>query len=352
MLHQTPTDNLRIIDTQNVTSPGEVINNHPISSAAENTVIQTRKDVHDVLHGNDDRLIIICGPCSIHDTAAAREYADKLLKLREQHSNEMIIIMRVYFEKPRTTIGWKGLINDPDLNGSYSINKGLKTARALLLELNDMGMPCATEYLDLISPQYFSDLIAWGAIGARTTESQSHRELASGLSCPVGFKNGTKGSVQLAVDAIGASSKSHHFLSVTKKGKSAIFGTSGNNDCHLILRGGTEPNYDANNVELTCQLLDKANLRPQVMIDLSHANSNKQYARQINVGQNVAHQISTGDKRIIGVMIESHLVEGSQNINSKQPLVYGQSITDACINMSQTEQIIDELASAVKQRRQ
>lgn len=351
MLYQTPTDNLRIIDTVEVKAPATLIQEHPITQAAEATVLEARKSSHDILHNNDDRLIVICGPCSIHDLKAAKEYAEKLVPLRVRYQAQLHIIMRVYFEKPRTTIGWKGLINDPDLNGSYEINKGLQTARALLLDLNNMGMPCGTEYLDLISPQYYADLVSWGAIGARTTESQSHRELASGLSCPVGFKNGTNGNIQIAADAIGAASKPHHFLSVTQEGHSAIFGTSGNNDCHIILRGGNLPNYDASSVDDACQLLENKGLRPMVMIDMSHANSLKKHENQISVNTDITRQISQGEQRIIGVMIESNLVEGNQSIDSGQPLVYGQSITDACINFEQTSQIITKLAKAVDARR-
>ena len=323
----------------------------PITPSALQTVLKARKDVQNILRGQDDRLIVICGPCSIHDLNSAKEYAERLSTLRTQYAEQLHIIMRVYFEKPRTTIGWKGLINDPDLNGSFEINRGLKTARSLLLELNNSGMPCGTEYLDLISPQYYSDLIAWGAIGARTTESQSHRELASGLSCPVGFKNGTNGNLQIAADAIRASAKPHRFLSVTKAGHSAIFGTSGNHDCHMILRGGIEPNYDAENVQAACELLEASDLSPMVMIDMSHANSRKQHQNQIPVGENIAQQISQGEKRILGVMIESHLIEGNQDLDSGQALTYGQSITDACINFSQTEKIIEDLAAAVDHRR-
>lgn len=350
MLYRTSTDNLRIVDTVEVKAPATLIREYPITQAAENTVLDARKASHDILHGNDDRLIVICGPCSIHDVKAAKEYADRLMTLRTQYNEQLHIIMRVYFEKPRTTIGWKGLINDPDLNGSYEINKGLEVARSLLLDLNNLGMPCGTEYLDLISPQYYSDLISWGAIGARTTESQSHRELASGLSCPVGFKNGTNGNIQIAADAISASSQPHHFLSVTQEGHSAIFGTSGNDDCHIILRGGNEPNFDAKNVDQACMLLASKRLQPIVMIDMSHANSRKQHANQILVGEDIADQISAGEQRIIGVMIESHLVEGNQNIHADQPLVYGQSITDACINFDQTEKLIKTLAAAVTNR--
>lgn len=323
----------------------------PITPAALKTVLKSRIEVQCILRGRDDRLIVICGPCSIHDLNSAKEYAERLSALQAQYADQLHIIMRVYFEKPRTTIGWKGLINDPDLNGSFEINRGLQTARSLLLDLNKMGMPCATEYLDLISPQYYSDLIAWGAIGARTTESQSHRELASGLSCPIGFKNGTNGNLQIAADAIRASAKPHRFLSVTKAGHSAIFGTTGNHDCHLILRGGIEPNYDAHNVQVACDLLEASDLRPMVMIDMSHANSRKQHQNQTPVGEDIANQIKQGEKRIIGVMIESHLVEGNQNMESGQALTYGQSITDACVNFSQTEKIIANLAAAIDHRR-
>ena len=349
---QTGTDDLRIIETQEAKAPRDLMQELPISPTAEKTVLDSRRAVQSILRGEDDRLIVICGPCSIHDLASAKEYAQRLSVLRKQHADQLHIIMRVYFEKPRTTIGWKGLINDPDLNGSFEINRGLHTARTLLLDLNNMGMPCGTEYLDLISPQYYSDLIAWGAIGARTTESQSHRELTSGLSCPVGFKNGTNGNIQIAVDAIRAAAKPHRFLSVTKAGHSAIFGTSGNHDCHMILRGGIEPNYDAHNVQTACELLQKSALRPTVMIDMSHANSRKQHLNQIAVGEDIAWQIREGERRIIGVMIESHLVEGSQSLDSGQTLTYGQSITDACVNFDQTEQIINGLASAIKERRQ
>ena len=350
-VQRTSTDNLRIVYNEDVIAPQDLARVLPISPLAEKTVIDARADLHAILHGQDDRVVVISGPCSIHDPRAAVEYSQRLMELRRKYRDQLHIIMRVYFEKPRTTIGWKGLINDPDLNGSFQINKGLHTARSLLLELNNSGMPCGTEYLDLISPQYYADLISWGAVGARTTESQSHRELASGLSCPVGFKNGTNGNLQIAVDAIRASSKPHHFLSVTKAGHSAIFGTSGNDDCHVILRGGTQPNYDAASVEEASQLLEHAGLRPMVMIDLSHANSNKIHTNQVPVGEEVAGQIAEGDQRIFGVMIESHLVEGRQDFDPETPLVYGQSITDACINFAQTEKIVAGLAEAVEKRR-
>jgi len=349
--NQNSSDDLRISDMLEVKAPQALMSEISITTAAKKTVLAARKHTQRILSAEDDRLIVVCGPCSIHDPVSAREYAQRLLELRKQHAGQLHIIMRVYFEKPRTTIGWKGLINDPGLNGSFEINKGLQTARALLLDLNNMGMPCGTEYLDLISPQYYSDLIAWGAIGARTTESQSHRELASGLSCPVGFKNGTNGNLQIAVDAIGASSKPHHFLSVTKAGHSAIFGTTGNHDCHIILRGGTEPNYDAANVQDALALLRASNLPATLMIDMSHANSRKQHREQIPVGENIAAQIARGESGIAGVMIESHLIEGKQSLEAGKPLVYGQSITDACIDFEQTEGLIETLATAVEQRR-
>jgi len=349
--NQNSSDDLRISDMLEVKAPQTLMSEYPISAAAKQTVLAARKHAQQILRGEDDRLIVVCGPCSIHDPASAREYAERLLTLRNRYATQLHIIMRVYFEKPRTTIGWKGLINDPDLNGSFEINKGLQTARALLLDINNIGMPCGTEYLDLISPQYYSDLIAWGAIGARTTESQSHRELASGLSCPVGFKNGTNGNLQIAVDAIGASSKPHRFLSVTKAGHSAIFGTTGNHDCHIILRGGTEPNYDASHVQDALALLKRSGLSASLMIDMSHANSRKQHRNQVPVGENIANQIRRGETGIAGVMIESHLVEGNQSLEADKPLVYGQSVTDACINFEQTKGLIETLAQAVEQRR-
>ena len=297
---------------------------------------------------------MVVGPCSIHDPAAALEYCQKLLVARQAHAGELEIIMRVYFEKPRTTVGWKGLINDPELNNSYQINKGLRIARELLLNINEMGMPAATEYLDVISPQYVADLIAWGAIGARTTESQVHRELASGLSCPVGFKNGTDGNVKIASDAIKSAQHPHHFLSVTKGGYSAIFQTKGNEDCHIILRGGKTPNYDATHVQAACAELDKAGLAQRVMIDCSHANSSKKHENQIVVAADVAQQVAAGDARIMGVMIESHLVAGRQDLKDGQnlaDLTYGQSITDACIDWDATLSVLDTLAAGVKARR-
>ena len=295
--------------------------------------------------------MMVVGPCSIHDTEAAREYAARLLKIREQLNDKLMIVMRVYFEKPRTTVGWKGLINDPNLDGSFSINKGLRLARGLLVHLSEIGMPAATEYLDLISPQYVADAISWGAIGARTTESQVHRELASGLSCPVGFKNGTDGDLRIAVDAIRAASRPHHFLSVTKQGHTAIFSTTGNQDCHLILRGGKQPNYSVDSVNDAVSLLEQAGLPPLLMVDCSHANSRKQHQRQIEVGHEIANQLANGESRIVGAMIESNLIAGRQDVVPGQTLTYGQSITDACISWEDTEPLLATLASAVAERR-
>lgn len=348
------TDDLRIIGMHELTPPVELHREYPLTEQATETVYNARQDSHRILHGEDDRLLVVTGPCSIHDVDAAMEYAQRLLPLKQALKDQLHIIMRVYFEKPRTTIGWKGLINDPDLDNSFHINKGLATARKLLLDLNNQGMPTATEYLDLISPQYIADLISWAAIGARTTESQGHRELSSGISCPIGFKNGTYGNLNIAVDAIGAASRPHHFLSVTKEGHTAIFATKGNEDCHVILRGGREPNYDAASVAAAVEALQKAKLPPYLMIDFSHANSHKDYRRQPEVAANVADQIASGNKAIMGVMIESHLVEGNQKADGKkrEELVYGQSITDACINWDTTEVMLQQLADAVEKRRQ
>ncbi len=345
------TDDIRITGITELTSPHELMEALPVSDAAQAVVTNTRLDVSNILKGDDDRLVVIVGPCSIHDPDAALEYATKLREQQKAHEKDLCIIMRVYFEKPRTTVGWKGLINDPDMDDSFQINKGVKMARSLLLEINNLGLPAGVEYLDLISPQFIADLVGWGAIGARTTESQGHRELSSGLSCPVGFKNGTAGSIQIAVDAIGAAIHSHSFLSVTKEGKSAIFRTAGNKDCHLILRGGkTHTNYDAASVDDACALLAKANLPERVMIDCSHANSRKKHQRQSYVCRDICAQVSDGDKRIIGVMIESNLIEGNQS-PSAQPLVRGQSITDACVSWENTLPLLDKLSAAVKARR-
>jgi 3-deoxy-7-phosphoheptulonate synthase len=346
------TDDLRITGIKEVIAPVQALEEFPITSAAAQTVLTARKEIQKVLAGEDDRLLMIIGPCSIHDPAAAVEYGKKLLEVKQRFARDLLIVMRVYFEKPRTTVGWKGLINDPDLDESFNINKGLRTARQLLRDLNELGMPAATEYLDVISPQYVSDLISWGAIGARTTESQVHRELASGLSCPVGFKNATDGGVQVAIDAINAAGRPHHFLSLTKAGHSAIFSTTGNKDCHVILRGGNDrPNYDPISVQHVAEALEKAGLPDRIMIDFSHANSLKQYHRQLQVGDEVGQQIAEGDRRIFGVMVESHLVPGSQKLIPGHPLAYGQSITDACLGWDDSLVLLERLAEKVQQRR-
>ena len=345
------TEDLRISNIKEVASPEQIHKELPISGAAAKTTLDARQQIQQILSGQDDRLLVIVGPCSIHDPDAAREYARKLAPIRNKLQKDLDIVMRVYFEKPRTTVGWKGLINDPDLDQSFNINKGLRIARRLLLDLNEMGMPAATEYLDLVTPQYVTDLIAWGAIGARTTESQVHRELASGLSCSVGFKNATDGSVKIAVDAIGAAKCPHHFLSLTKTGNSAIFATTGNDDCHLILRGGQKPNYDEESVNAAAAELEVAGLRANIMIDFSHANSEKQHERQIIVGKHIAHEIAEGESRIIGVMIESHLKAGNQKVVPGEELAYGQSITDACLGWEDSVPLLYELAEAVKKRR-
>ena len=348
----TNTDDLRILETQELISPVTLIEEQPVSEIAGQTVSNARATAHKILTGEDDRLLVITGPCSIHDPDAAREYAGRLKVLAEELSDDIFVIMRVYFEKPRTTVGWKGLINDPDLNDTFQIGKGLRLARQLLLDLGEMGIPCGTEYLDLISPQYLADLISWGAIGARTTESQTHRELASGLSCPVGFKNATDGDMQVAVDAIRSASKPHHFLSVTKSGHSAIFKTAGNEDCHIILRGGKHPNYDMFSAEDAAAILAKAKLPARIMIDASHANSRKIPERQIHVAHDIATQVTRGNKDIFGIMLESHLVEGRQDVVEGETLTYGQSITDACINWDDTDKVLKDLANAVRKRRQ
>ncbi len=346
------TDDLRIIETKELISPQKLHNDILITNNAAKTVFETRQQIHNILSGDDDRVLVIIGPCSIHDTKAANEYATRLLEKKQQYKENLLIIMRVYFEKPRTTVGWKGLINDPFLDGSFAINRGLHIARQLLVDLADIGMPSATECLDLISPQYIADLISWGAIGARTTESQAHRELASGLSCPVGFKNGTDGGLQVAVDAIGAASNAHNFLSVTKEGRSAIFSTAGNPDCHIILRGGKQPNYDAASIDDASDYLQKANLDCKLMVDCSHANSRKIHDRQIEVCNDVASQISRGETRIFGVMLESHLIAGRQDIVKGVEPTYGQSITDACINIEDGFALLQTLSKAVQERRQ
>lgn len=345
------TDDLRISEIKELSPPSSVINHLPCSETAAKTVSDARVAMHRILHGQDDRLIVIIGPCSVHDVKAALAYAHRLTQLRTRFIGELEIVMRVYFEKPRTTVGWKGLINDPGLDGSFRINDGLHMARETLVNVNEMGLPAATEFLDMISPQYIGDLVSWGAIGARTTESQVHRELSSGLSCPVGFKNGTDGNVKIAIDAIKAASQPHHFLSVTKGGHSAIVRTAGNEDCHLILRGGKAPNYDAESVEAASKEVSGGNLAPRIMIDVSHGNSSKKAENQIPVSSDVSKQVANGDERIIGVMIESHLVAGRQDLVQGKELVYGQSITDACIGWDDSISVLEELAESVKLRR-
>ncbi|WP_435929572.1 3-deoxy-7-phosphoheptulonate synthase AroG [Dryocola sp. BD613] len=344
-------DDLRIKEINELLPPVALLEKFPATEKAAQTVSHARQAIHKILKGNDDRLLVVIGPCSIHDIKAAKEYGTRLLALREELQGELEVVMRVYFEKPRTTVGWKGLINDPHMDSSYQINDGLRIARKLLLDINDSGLPAAGEFLDMITPQYLADLMSWGAIGARTTESQVHRELASGLSCPVGFKNGTDGTMKVAIDAINAAGAPHCFLSVTKWGHSAIVNTSGNGDCHIILRGGKEPNYSAAHVAQVKQDLVKAGLPAQVMIDFSHANSSKQFKKQMEVGADVCQQIASGDQAITGVMIESHLVEGNQSLESGEPLTYGKSITDACIGWEDTETLLRQLAAAVKTRR-
>ena len=323
----------------------------PLSMQASQITYNSREAIHRILHDADDRLVVIIGPCSIHDPAAAIDYAKQLVVAREQYKDTLEIVMRVYFEKPRTTVGWKGLINDPDLDQTFDINKGLRMARKLLLEINELGLPAAVEFLDMISPQYIADLVSWGAIGARTTESQVHRELASGWSCPVGFKNGTDGNVKIAIDAIQAARRPHHFLSVTKAGHSAIVSTNGNEDCHLILRGGKTPNYDAANVNISCEQIAKGGLPQRIMIDASHANSEKNPERQLPVCENIAEQLAAGDERIFGVMVESNLVGGRQDLVEGQTLTYGQSITDGCINWETSQKVLQILSDGVAARR-
>lgn len=345
------TDDVRIRGIKELLPPIAHLYELPINESAAELIYHTRRDIGRLLRAEDDRLLVVIGPCSIHDPAAAEEYARRLLPLREKYAGELLVVMRVYFEKPRTTVGWKGLINDPHLNETFDINTGLRLGRRLLLNLNSMGMPAATEFLDMITPQYLADLISWGAIGARTTESQVHRELASGLSCPVGFKNGTDGNLKIAVDAIRSASVSHHFLSVTKTGHSAIVETGGNPDCHVILRGGKEPNYEARFVQAAAAELAAVGLAQKLMVDFSHANSRKDYRRQMEVCDDVAQQLAAGDTHIFGVMVESHLVEGRQDLKPGCELTYGQSITDACIGWDDTEKLLATLADAVNARR-
>ena len=345
------TDDLRITEIKPLTTPIEVMRTHPRTDAATRTVISARHAFHNILTGQDDRLAVVVGPCSIHDPDAAIDYARRLVPLRERLGDRLEIIMRVYFEKPRTTVGWKGLINDPNLDGSFDIDTGLHTARALLLDVANLGLPAACEFLDMTTPQYIADLVSWAAIGARTTESQIHRELASGLSCPVGFKNGTDGNVRIALDAVLSASQPHHFMAVTKDGRSAIAATTGNPDCHIILRGGKTPNYDAASVDAAAAAAEKAGLRAALMIDASHANSSKKPENQPAVLADIGAQLATGDRRIVGVMVESNLVAGRQDLVPGQPLTYGQSITDGCIDWDTTVIALEALADGVARRR-
>jgi len=346
------TEDIHIQWTKVVLPPVFLEEEFPVTEAASETIFSTRTEINEILNGTDDRLLVLAGPCSIHDTKAAREYGALLKEAIDEHGRDLRIVMRVYFEKPRTTIGWKGLINDPYLDQSYKINDGLRLARHLLIDLAEKGVPTGTEFLDMISPQYIAGLVSWGAIGARTTESQVHRQLVSGVSCPVGFKNATSGDVQVAIDAILSAAHSHTFLGHTKHGQSAIFVTTGNPDCHIILRGGRNiVNYTAESVADTAAKMEKAGVAPRIMIDFSHANSNKDYRRQSVVSKDVAAQVAAGDKRIMGVMIESNLVAGAQSLESGKPLVYGQSITDGCIDWAETKTLLAELAAAVRARR-
>ncbi|NBR28629.1 MAG: 3-deoxy-7-phosphoheptulonate synthase [Betaproteobacteria bacterium] len=346
------TDDERITNVVPLPPPEHLIRFFPVQDTpAEGLINRTRHAVQDILRRKSDRLLVIIGPCSIHDPDAAVEYARRLLPLRERLAADLEIVMRVYFEKPRTTVGWKGLINDPKLDGSFNINEGIRIARELLVAINEMGLPAGCEFLDMITPQYIADLVSWGAIGARTTESQIHRELASGLSCPVGFKNGTDGNIKIAVDAIRAAQAPHHFLSVTKEGHSAIVSTSGNEDCHIILRGGKAPNYDAASVDAAARGLAEAGLAQRLMVDFSHSNSSKNPQKQMDVGADIARQLSHGEERIFGIMVESHLKGGRQDLQPGKALAYGQSITDGCISWEDTHKLLETLAEGVRRRR-
>ena len=344
-------DDVRIREIKELATPAHLLREFPCTEKTEKLAYETRQSIHRILHGLDDRMLVIIGPCSIHDPRAGLEYARRLLEKRKELEQDLVVVMRVYFEKPRTTVGWKGLINDPDLDGSFNINKGLRLVRQFLLEVNELGLPAGNEFLDMISPQYYADLVSWGAIGARTTESQVHRELASGLSCPVGFKNGTDGNVRIAVDALKAARSPHHFLSVTKGGHSAIVSTNGNEDCHIILRGGKHPNYDATSVDAAAKELAAAGLEQRLMIDCSHANSQKMYQRQVDVAREIARQVAAGEDRVIGLMVESHLKAGRQDLVPGKALAYGQSITDACIGWEESVPLLENLAEAVRKRR-
>ena len=356
--HELPTDKTSLTDDERIENvvplppPEHLIRFFPIQgTAAEAQIAETRGRLRHILHARSDRLLVVIGPCSIHDPAAALEYANKLKEQRKRHADDLEILMRVYFEKPRTTVGWKGLINDPYLNGSFRINEGLRIARDLLVRINQAGVPAGCEFLDVISPQYIGDLVSWGAIGARTTESQVHRELASGLSAPVGFKNGTDGNVRIAVDALLAARQKHHFLSVHKSGQVAIVETRGNDDCHIILRGGKTPNYDAAAVQAACAQLATAKLPERLMIDCSHANAAKDFRRQGVVAADIGRQIAGGERRIVGVMVESHLVEGRQDLQAGKSLTFGQSITDGCLGWDDSVRLLDGLAASVRERR-
>ena len=350
------TDDQRIKDITVLPPPEHLIRFFPIrGTPVEGLIANTRRTIHEIMHGKDDRLLVVIGPCSIHDPAAALEYARRLKQQRDKFADTLEIVMRVYFEKPRTTVGWKGLINDPYLDESFRIDEGLRIARQLLIEINRQGLPAASEFLDVISPQYIGDLISWGAIGARTTESQVHRELASGISAPIGFKNGTDGNIRIATDAIQAAARGHNFLSVHKNGQVAIVQTNGNKDCHVILRGGKQPNYDAASVEAACKDLEAAKLPASLMIDCSHANCSKQHERQLDVARDIAGQISGGSRKIFGVMVESHLQAGAQKFtpgkDDQNKLEYGKSITDPCLGWDDSLQALEVLSSAIKARR-
>jgi 3-deoxy-7-phosphoheptulonate synthase len=345
------TDDVRIKEIKELRPPSELLDSLQASTSATENILATRSAIHGILHSADDRLLVIIGPCSIHDYDAGVEYARKLLAERERLSRDLLIVMRVYFEKPRTTVGWKGLINDPNLDGSFDIGKGLHLARQLLLDVNRLGLPAGCEFLDIITPQYFADLVSWGAIGARTTESQVHREMASGLSCPVGFKNGTDGNARIAIDAVQAAAHPHHFLAVTKNGRTAIAATAGNADCHVILRGGKTPNYDAASVAAVCQQLGAAGLAPRVMIDASHGNSSKKPENQPAVVSDIAAQVAGGSTHIAGVMVESFLAAGRQDLTPGRALEYGKSITDGCIDWDTSVRVLEALARGVEARR-
>lgn len=346
------TDNIRIKDLRALVSPHLLTDEIPITPEAKRTVERARLEIAEILTGSDDRIVVIVGPCSIHDPKAAIDYANKINALSNKFNNQLKIIMRVYFEKPRTTVGWKGLINDPSLDGSFDVNLGLRTARKLLMEINHLGMPTGSEFLDTMIPQYISDLTSWAAIGARTTESQIHRELASGLSMPVGFKNGTTGNTKIAVDAVCAAQSPHHFLGISKEGIASIVSAMGNPYCHVILRGSnTGPNYDSSTIDEVCTSLEKQNVAPTLMVDCSHGNSNKDYTQQVPVLKAVANQIVAGSRKVFGIMLESNLVEGKQKLSSTNELTYGQSVTDACIGWDETEAALDALATSVDERR-